>query len=117
VIGFSSTGAGDGGRYDFERLVMFMTPPFYLFLTCSAAAVVIFRIHGRGEAEAYRAPLFPLPPLAMAVGSLFLAWKGTEYAVSQLNENTWWPAAWVVGTLVTGVVFAIGERRRVDPVG
>ena len=116
VVGFSRSGSAEAGRYDFQRLVMFMTPPFYVFLALSAAAVVWFRLRGRGAADAYRSPLFPLPPLLMAAGSVFLAVQGVKYAWGQWNadKSLWWPAAWVGGTLASGLAAAAWERMSVD---
>jgi basic amino acid/polyamine antiporter, APA family len=120
VVGFSGSGAGQAGRYDFDRLVMFMTPPFYAFLALSAAAVVIFRVRGSGTPEAFRSPLFPLAPLVMAAGSLFLMWKGSAYVHFQMSHSeagsrAWWPAFWVAATVASGLLLAMVDavqRRR-----
>lgn len=116
VVGFSRESTGVAARYDFGRLVMFMTPPFYLFLALSAAAVVVFRLRRDNEAEAYRSPLFPLAPLAMGAGSIFLTWRGCEYAYDQSigNDAVWWPALWVAGTFATGIIAAVLDRNRGD---
>jgi amino acid transporter len=114
VIGFSG---GGGSRYDFDRLVMFMTPPFYAFLALSAAAVIAFRVRRHGEANAFRSPLFPLAPLAMAAGSLFLLWKGIEYIQFQMSHpeagaRAWWPAIWVIATAASGLFLAVIDARQ-----
>ena len=120
VGGFSSSGVDQTGSYDFKRLVMFMTPPFYAFLTLSAGAVVWSRVGGAGAADAFRSRLFPRAPLGMAAGSLFLMWKGSVYIYDQMSDEdagprAWWPAFWVAVTVVSGMLLMwvdAAQRRR-----
>jgi basic amino acid/polyamine antiporter, APA family len=119
VVGFGGMAEGTDPKTAFKRLVIFMTPPFYLFLTLSALAVMVFRRrNSSADAATYRMPLFPLAPLAVAAASLFLTYRGAEYVAKQWSEqgaNLMTPIAWVAGTLVTGVLFALLDRRETVP--
>jgi len=114
LVGFGSSSDGDP-RGAFLRLVIFMTPPFYLFLMLSAAAVMVIR---RREpvprADWYRMPWFPLPPLLVAAASAFLVYQGGLYIASRFEtegDRLLWPTVWVAGTLVSGLLFAMIDRQ------
>jgi APA family basic amino acid/polyamine antiporter len=114
VVGFGWSSGDDLPRQAFSRLVMFMTPPFYIFLAASAAAVVVLRWKRSGNDAGFRVPLFPLPPLVIAVAALFMTYSGIDYIrFNYLQQGTrlLWPAAWVVGTFVTGVALALVDRN------
>ncbi|MBA4017661.1 MAG: amino acid permease [Pirellula sp.] len=114
LIGFGGTAAGSEPREAFRRLVIFMTPPFYVFLVLSAVAVVVLRRRDKEPAPGvYRMPLFPVPALVVAVASAFMAYRGVVYVVenfSQPDHQLLGPTVWVVLTTIIGIGLAIGQR-------
>jgi amino acid transporter len=119
VVGFSRSSVGDGAREAFGRLVIFMTPPFYLFLMCSCAAVVLLRIRNRGASDVFRMPLFPLAPIVIALAAAFMTYSGVDYIwfnYTQHGARLLWPAAWVVGTLVSGIAIAVMAKETADSI-
>lgn len=114
VLGFGWS-AGDAPRQAFGRLVMFMTPPFYLFLIGSAAATILFRWKRAGNDSGFRMPWFPLPPLVVGLAAAFMTYRGVDYIrfnYLQQGSRLLWPAAWVVVTFATGILFALIDRGR-----
>jgi len=116
LLGFGGTAAGSEPREAFRRLVIFMTPPFYVFLLLSATAVIILRRRDHSPAPGvYRMPLFPLPALVVAAASAFMAYRGVVYVVdnfSQPGHQLLGPTVWVVLTTIIGVALAIGQREK-----
>jgi len=106
---------GAGGAV-FGRLVMFMTPPFYLFLILSALAVIVLRRREKPGAHTgdgvFRMPLFPWPAIGVALASTFLLYKGALYVASQYGDSTRWGAIWVGATLATGLAYIAVERAK-----
>lgn len=117
VVGFSQTSAAAEARSAFQRLVIFMTPPFYLFLIGSALAVIVFRRTRPSDDGVYRMPLFPLPPLVVAAASAFMLYRGVDYLLFNYREQGTqlaWPAAWVAGTIASGLLLGVVDRRPAD---
>lgn len=117
IVACGATAAAGAGRDAFERLVMFMTPPFYLFLILSALAVIVLRRRETPGSHlgdgVFRMPLFPWPAIGVALASVFMFYKGATYVWSQFGEATRWGAWWVGATLLTGVIYiATVERAR-----
>lgn len=114
VIGFSQASAAEEARTAFQRLVIFMTPPFYLFLIGSALAVIVFRRKQPAREGVYRMPLFPLPPLVVAAASAFMLYRGIDYVLFNYREQgseLAWPAAWVACTIVSGLLLSAVDRN------
>jgi amino acid transporter len=115
LVGFGGLGDGGEPREAFTRLVIFMTPPFYVFLFLSALAVIVLRRRSTTTDEAvYRLPLFPLPPLIIAAASVFMTYQGANYLAfnfSQQGAMLVWPTVWVGATFATGVLFAFVDKR------
>lgn len=115
LVGFGGLGAGSEPREAFKRLVIFMTPPFYVFLFLSAVAVIVLRLRATtSDDDVYRLPLFPLPPLVIAAASVFMAYQGTNYVAfnfSQQGAQLVWPTVWVGATLASGLLFAFVDKR------
>ena len=116
LLGFGGTAVGSEPREAFSRLVIFMTPPFYVFLLLSATAVIVLRRRDvEPAAGVYHMPLFPLPALVVAVASAFMAYRGVVYVVdnfSQPGHQLLGPTVWVVLTTILGVALAIGQREQ-----
>ena len=114
LLGFGGTATGSEPREAFRRLVIFMTPPFYVFLLLSAVAVIILRRRDKEPAPGvYRMPLFPVPALVVAIASAFMAYRGVVCVVenfSQPDHQLLGPTVWVVLTTIIGIGLAIGQR-------
>ena len=84
-------------------------------MVLSAWAVVVFRRRKLQAGDAtYRMPLSPLAPLVVGAASAYMAYSCVVYVAQQWSEqgaNLITPTAWVAGTLVTGVLFALLDRR------
>jgi amino acid transporter len=116
LVGFGGLAGGNEPSEAFKRLVIFMTPPFYVFLFLSAVAVIVLRMRSKSADDgAYRLPLFPLPPLIIAAASVFMTYQGANYLAfnfSQQGAMLVWPTVWVGVTLATGVLLAFVDKRR-----
>jgi amino acid transporter len=69
---------GGVSREGFEAMVAYTAPVFWFFLFLVAVSVMIFR--KRGGALPYRMPLYPLPPLLLALAALWMIWSSIAYA-------------------------------------
>ncbi|MCE9603573.1 MAG: amino acid permease [Planctomycetia bacterium] len=119
VAACGATAEEGSGRAAFQRLVMFMTPPFYLFLMLSSVAVIVLRRRAEREgsaaadpAAAFRMPLFPWPAIGLAAASAFMLYKGAMYVAGQYGDATRWGAWWVGATLASGLAYVAVERVR-----
>jgi APA family basic amino acid/polyamine antiporter len=115
LLCFGGTAAGNAPHEAFKRLVIFMTPPFYVFLILSASAVIVLRRRDRAAVETYRLPLYPLPPLVVAVAAAFLVYQGVEYVRFKFDteaEALRGPTIWVGTTFITGLMLVAWERLR-----
>ena len=116
LIAFGMTADVGSAGDAFERLVIFMTPPFYLFLILSALAVIVLRRREKPEASSasdgvFRMPLFPWPAIIVAAASAFMIYKGVMYIMFKYDASTLWAAVWVAATLVSGVVYIATVER------
>jgi hypothetical protein len=62
-------------------------------------------------------PLFPLPPLVVAAASAFMLYRGVDYLLFNYREQGTqlaWPAAWVAGTIASGLLLGVVDRRPAD---
>ncbi|MBL9093167.1 MAG: amino acid permease [Planctomycetaceae bacterium] len=118
LLCFGGTAAGNAPHEAFKRLVIFMTPPFYVFLILSALAVIVLRRRDWAAVETYRLPLYPLPPLVVAVAAAFLAYQAVEYVRFKFDteaEALRGPTIWVGTTFLTGLMLVAWERLRRPP--
>lgn len=104
-------------RSAFQDLVMFMTPPFYLFLMLSSIAVIVLRrrnesLEKDNSTATFQMPLFPWPAIALAVASAFMVYKGGAYVAMKFQEASNWGAWWVGATLLSGLAYVAVERAR-----
>lgn len=65
-------------REGFEAMVAYTAPVFWFFLLLVALSVMVFR--RRGVALPYRMPLYPLPPVLLAIAALWMIWSSILYA-------------------------------------
>lgn len=94
VIGF---GLSEGA---FERMVIFTTPVFWVFMWLVALAVYKLRDIEPGTARPYRVPWYPFTPFIFGVSSLFMVYRSVVWAV--LNSSP--EAFWSLGLLAVGIL-------------
>lgn len=63
-----------------EALVAYTAPVFWLFMLLVALAVMRLRRREPGRPRPFRTPLYPLPPLILALTCAGLVWSSTAYA-------------------------------------
>ena len=88
----------------------------------SAGALAVFRRRdarlGEGERareDHYRLPLFPLPPLVVALAGAFLTYQSIAYVARRFSEEgpaLRGPTIWVVATFATGLAIAMWDKAR-----
>lgn len=66
-------------REGFEAMVAYTAPVFWFFLLLVAISVMIFRKRDH-KSLPYRMPLYPLPPLVLALASAWMVYSSLRYA-------------------------------------
>ena len=96
------------GRNDdqFENLVMFTTPLFWLFIMLAGVATIVLRLRLPELERPFRMPLFPLPALVLCATALFMTWQGLVYSISKGHLE----GLWTLGMFLLGLVLCWWER-------
>lgn len=63
----------------FARMVDFLSPVFWLFLSLTGPALIILRRRAADAVRPFRVPLYPLVPLAFTAGCLFVLQSSLRY--------------------------------------
>jgi amino acid transporter len=66
-------------REGFEAMVAYTAPVFWAFLLLVALSIFVFR-SGTHKVLGYRMPLYPLPPIILAVASAWMIYSSLAYA-------------------------------------
>ena len=113
MIGFGWWSAGNG----FEKMVIFTTPVFWIFMVMVGQSVFVLRRHEPDTPRPYRVPLYPIPPILLCLSSLYMVFKSVDYALSQRSYE----ALWSIGLLLVGVLLCffdpkprVGEESEID---
>jgi basic amino acid/polyamine antiporter, APA family len=106
VLGF---GVYPGG---FTRLVIFTGPFYWGFIGLVGPALILLRLQDR-LGSTYRAPLFPLLPLLLAVSGGAMAWSAVQYTLVQRASLAFWSAGamWAAGVVVAGIIVGFLDWR------
>ena len=103
---------------DFERLVIFTAPCFWLFLLLVGISLFVLRWRDADRKRIFRVPAYPVIPLIFCLGSLFMFYSTARYMIGQLKdpELTSNPAfqAILVFTglaVLAGIVLAIPRQK------
>jgi amino acid transporter len=70
--------AGSTTPDGFGAMVAYTAPVFWTFFLLTGVTLFVFRRRG-GEAPAFRAPLYPLVPLAFLVTCAYMLWSSIDY--------------------------------------
>jgi amino acid transporter len=62
-----------------EKMVAYTAPVFWFFLLLVAMSVLVFRRHAPDSLR-YRMPLYPLPPILLAVAAVWMLYSSLAYA-------------------------------------
>ncbi|MEN6493033.1 MAG: amino acid permease [Thermoguttaceae bacterium] len=101
VVGFGLS------RNGFERMVVFTTPVFWIFLLLVGVAVFVLRVRDRGIPRPYRVPGYPLTPVLFCLYSLYMIYTSLDYAIGQRSSE----AFWAIGLLLVGILFCFYDPR------
>ncbi len=96
VLGFGLSGDG------FNRLVNFTAPPFWFFLFLVAISVLVFRAQEPNVPRPYRVFAYPVTPLLLAMGCLYMMYASVNWAIANRSGE----AFWAIGILVLGVALS-----------
>lgn len=96
VLGFGLSGDG------FNRLVNFTAPPFWFFLFLVAISVLVFRAQEPSVPRPYRVFAYPVTPLLLALGCLYMMYASVNWAIANRSGE----AFWAIGILVLGVALS-----------
>ena len=94
----------------FARMVDFLSPVFWLFLSLTGPALIILRRRLPDAARPFRVPLYPLVPLAFSAGCLFVLQSSLRYV-------GWQGAAISFGVLGLGLALRLAVRAPVPSPG
>jgi basic amino acid/polyamine antiporter, APA family len=73
--------AGSTTRDGFEAMVAYGLPVFWAFLLLTGITLFVFRARG-GDAPLFRAPLYPVIPLAFLAMCVFMLWSSFDYVAN-----------------------------------
>jgi len=105
ILGFGWTAADRG----FQKMVVFTTPVFWIFLAMVGLGVMVLRRHEPGTPRPYRVPLYPIPPLVLALSSLYMVFTGVDFALQPFNRS--YEAFWAIGLLLVGVLLCLFDPK------
>lgn len=105
IVGFGWMGADKG----FQRMVIFTTPVFWIFLVMVGQSLFVLRRHEPHTPRPYRVPLYPIPPILLCLSSLYMVFTSVDYAMQPFNRS--YEAFWSIGLLLAGVVMCFFDPK------
>ena len=105
ILGFGWMGANEG----FQRMVIFTTPVFWIFLAMVGQSLFVLRRHEADTPRPYRVPFYPIPPIVLSLSSLYMVFTSVEYALQPSNRS--YEALWSIGLLLVGVVLSLFDPK------
>ncbi len=78
-VALALVGFGAYTRHGFATIVEYLSPVYWFFLMLSGGAYFILRHRYRAVRRPFRAPLYPLLPLAFVVSSAFVFYSSVAY--------------------------------------
>ncbi len=86
----------------FDRMVIFATPLFWVFLLLVAIALFVLRHKDQESERPYHVILYPLTPILFALTAVFIIYSSTKFALSNINPE--WVAA--LALMTAGVLLS-----------
>ena len=97
-----------GSQSGFDRLVIFTTPVFWIFMLLVGISLFVLRYREPGTQRPYRVPGYPLVPILFCCSSLFMIWKSLAWAI----ENRCPEAFWSIVILAIGLALTLYDPKR-----
>ena len=97
------------GQAGFEKMVIFTTPGFWIFLGLVGVSVFVLRRRDPTIERPYRVPGYPVTPLLFCLSCSFMVYSSVNFAI----ENRSWEALWSIAILLAGVA-ACGVNARLE---
>lgn len=94
-------------RQGFNKMVIFTTSGFWLFLALVGAALIVLRFREPNIERPYRVPGYPVTPIIFCLSSLFMVYASLDYAVRNGSSE----ALWAVVILLVGVGMCFFDPR------
>lgn len=100
------------GFEGFDRIVACTSPVFWFFFLLTGYAMIVLRGRDRERERPFRVPLFPIVPILFCLGSLFMLYKSTDWALQQGPAEL----MIVIGFLLLGIpLYALSGPPRQAP--
>jgi amino acid transporter len=96
------------GGSPFARIVDYLTPVFWLFLSLSALALIVLRHRDPDVPRPFRVPFYPFTPLVFSASCLYMVYTTLDYTIH--TGKAWALAS--VGVLAIGAIVLLPRRRR-----
>jgi amino acid transporter len=103
VFGMMQNGSQNG----FDRLVIFTTPAFWIFLFLVGVSLFVLRFREPNTPRPFRVPGYPITPLLFCGSSLFMVWSSLQWA--WINRSP--EAFWSIVILAIGLVLSFFTPR------
>jgi amino acid transporter len=97
----------DSGGSPFSKIVEYLTPVFWVFLSLSALAVIVLRVRDPDVPRPFRVPGYPFTPLLFSASCMYMVYTTLEYTIS--TGKAWALAS--VGVLALGALLLLPRRR------
>jgi APA family basic amino acid/polyamine antiporter len=98
----------DAGGSPFAKIVEYLTPVFWVFLSLSALAVIVLRVREPGVPRPFRVPGYPVTPILFSASCLYMVYTTLEYTI---RTGKAWALASVV-VLALGAVLLLPRRKK-----
>jgi len=98
----------DAGGSPFAKIVEYLTPVFWVFLSLSAIAVIRLRRSDPHAERHFRVPFYPWTPILFAASCLYMVYTTLEYTIT--TGKAWALAS--VGVLAVGAVLLLPRRKK-----
>ncbi len=82
LISLNLTGLGMVTRGEFEAMVEFTAPVFWLFFLLTGVTVFVFRTHLPNQPRPFRIPFYPITPLLFCVFCLYMLYSSLAYSAT-----------------------------------
>jgi amino acid transporter len=100
----------------FERLVVFTAPLFWLFIMLVAISSMVFRSQQPDLPRPFRMPLYPAPALILCVTAAFMMSRSLSFSISMGHaEGFWTLGMFLAGLILCGRDAKTAHRPAGDP--